>query len=179
MNEYILEGHTLVGQRLGAITAAWVYGNWIDMRYVDELMFVFMKEDGGAGDDPHIRFQARPKGGVAATQVRIAPHTLFKKEAAAADDLDGVGFEDIIGELSNANATLHEWTDATAAEKHLMVTASFFPESLVRAGAGLHEVRIGVKGTAADAAEFYCHTAFARLKDPEPVVGSVATQRVK
>ena len=178
-NQYTMEQHTIVGMSYGALTGAFVGTNWVDMRFIDEATFIFMKELGTAGRDPQIRFQARPKGGLTATFKTVKPHYLVKKTADTIAAIKGTGFTNALPDLSKAAASLHQWTDLTTAEDALVLVGGIFPEDLVRAGAGLHEVRMQIKGSSADAAQFYMATMLARLKDPEPMFGSIAIQRVK
>ena len=174
-NQYTMEQHTVVGLSYGALTADYVGTPWIDMRWIDALDFLLLKELGTAGKDPEIRWRGRPKNGLAATHLTLRPHYLVKKLGDTAAAIKGVGFSNALGDLSATNV----WTDLTSAEDAMVLVAAIFPEDLVRTKAGLVEVRMEVKGSSADAAQFYMATALARLKDAEPIYGPMTTQRVK
>lgn len=180
-NEYTFEQHTLVGLSHGALTAAWVSTPWVDMRFIDELDYLFMKELGTAGRDPHVRFRARPKNSATAADYKVVrPHYLVAKQADTLAAIKGTGFTDRLSQLSSTAATIHEWTDATTAEDALMLVAGIFPEDLVRAGGkNLVEVRMEVRATANDANQLYMATALARLHDAEPIFGPLSVQRIK
>lgn len=177
MNEYTLEGLTIVDFKHGTLPAAFASLGWIDFRYVDEIVFLVIKDQGAAGSDASIKVEAREKG-KDTTITTLKPHYIVKKQKAGS--LLGVGFVDAAGELDD---TTHVWTNKTNAEQDLILCASVFPETLVRHQGKdkkkLSQVRVAIQGSAADATQGYTMTALCRLKDPEPIVGNFSTQRVK
>ena len=174
-NEYTFEKHTLVGLTYAAMTDVWAHTPWIDMVWIDELDYLFLKEVGTAGSDPSVRIVARKADEADQTKYKVVtPHYTIKKQAADLASISGLGFSDGKSELSDK-----AWTNASAAEQAVMLVLGIFPESLVRAGSDLQQVRLEVKGEAADAGQFYMATALARLANPEPMFGPMAVQLVK
>lgn len=177
-NEYIFEGHTIRGFSYATITDTYVARPWIRMTYVDEVAFIFLCEQGAAGADPTLKWEAKGAAS-AASASSIKPEYIIYKNANTPGTLYNEAWSDGSGRFDDSSK---EYTDGDAsAEIAQIVVASFFPETIVRQQGDNEwvDLRIAIKGAAADTGEHYMVTELVRRKDDEPLFSKINAGLVK